>query len=462
MNPINTLTKAASLALLTPALLSCESRAPKTLPPPNIVIIFLDDAGWADFEPFTENTYPTPNVRQLAKEGCVYHQFYVPQAVCSASRAALLTGCYPERTKMFGAHAPRHRGLNPEFTTLASLLQYRGYATGFFGKWHIGDQEETRPHNRGFDESAGIMYSNDMWAGHPVRPDFFGQWPLQYWENGQITIDSVTAADQTYFTTWFTEKSVDFINRNKDNPFFLYLAHPQPHVPLFVSEKFEGASGSGLYGDVIMEIDWSVGEVMKALKDNHIDHNTLFIFTSDNGPWLPYGNHSGKTPFRGEKTTSFDGGVRSPLIIKFPPGIEAGTVSHKAFCSIDLLPTLCNLAGASLPDYEIDGKDVWPLIAGKDGATNPHSYYAFTTNFDFEALLSGCGRWKLHLPHSYRFTEKGGRDGYPGHFITKELEASLFDMWHDPYEKVNVIDQYPEIAGHLLDLAQQHKERFFY
>jgi arylsulfatase A len=428
---------------------------------PNIVLIFLDDAGWADFQPFAETRYPTPHVLQLAEEGKTFHNFYVPQAVCSASRAALLTGCYPERVQLFGAHAPRQRGLEPEFATMGEILSQAGYKTGFFGKWHIGDQPDTRPPARGFDESAGIMYSNDMWAGHPENPGYWGQWPLQYWHNGEIAIDPVTAADQTWFTTWFTEKSVDFISRNAGSPFFLYLAHPQPHVPLFVSDKFEGRSGTGLYGDVIMELDWSVGEVMRALKDNGIADNTIVIFTSDNGPWLSYGNHAGKTPFRGEKGTTFDGGVRSPLIVRYPPAIEPGTVSHQAFMSIDLLPTISSLAGAPLPGYEIDGKNVWDIITGREGAENPHKYYGFTMSNNFEGVLSPDGKWKLHLPHDYRFPLKGGVDGQAGIYIRKSVDTTLFDMVHDPFEKVNVFKEFPDIASELLRYAEEHRQKFF-
>jgi arylsulfatase A len=427
---------------------------------PNIILIFLDDAGFADFQPFAETRYPTPNVRRLADEGRTFYNFYVTQAICSASRASLLTGTYPERNGLFGAHAPRQRGLNPDFVTLGEILQESGYATAKFGKWHLGDQPETRPQQRGFDEVSGIMYSNDMWADHPVDPEFWGQWPLQYWKNEEIAIDSVTAADQVNFTTWFTEDSVDFINRNSDRPFFLYVPHPMPHVPLFVSEKFEGASGTGLYGDVMMELDWSVGEIMATLEENKISDNTIVIFTSDNGPWLSYGNHAGQTPYRGEKATSFDGGVRSPLIIRYPGHIEPGSVSHDTFFSIDFMPTLARLTGADLPDYEIDGKELWSLITGEEGAENPHDYYSITTGDQFEALISGDGKWKLHLPHSYRISE-GGRDGTSGQYLQGNIDKELFDMVHDPYEKVNVIDEYPEIARQLMEYAEMHKEKFF-
>jgi len=231
----------------------CRGQSSKQ--PPNFVIIFLDDSGWADFVPFGNPPYSTPNVEQLAKDGCRFDNFYVPQAVCSASRSALLSGCYPGRTKVFGAHGPNARGLDPKYATTAEVLKKRGYTTAVFGKWHIGDQPDTRPLARGFDESCGLMYSNDMWEFHPGNPEHWGKFPLQFYENGKVTIERVTKEHQPMLTTWYTEHAVDFINRCKDKPFFLYVPHSMPHVPLFVSEKFKGKSGAGLYGDVIMEID---------------------------------------------------------------------------------------------------------------------------------------------------------------------------------------------------------------
>lgn len=429
---------------------------------PNVVLIFLDDGAFNDFKPFGEPQYPTPHVATLAEEGTSYYSFYVPQAVCSASRSALLTGCNPGRTKVFGAHAPRQRGLEPTFATLAEQLKANGYSTAFFGKWHLGDQEDTRPQARGFDETCGLMYSNDMWLHHPENPEFWGQWPLQYWENGKITIDTVQEKDQKMLTTWYTEKAVDFIDRHKDEPFFLYVPHSMPHVPIFCSDKFEGKSGTGLYGDVMMELDWSVGQINQAIKDNGLEENTIVVFiASDNGPWLSYGDHAGITQFREGKGTSFDGGVRNPAIIKYPGKIKAGAVSHRAWCSIDVLPTICQLTGSSLPENEIDGKDVWPLISGEESAKNPHEYYAFSNGSQFQAVMSGDGRWKLHLPHPYRTVAKGGKGGMPGKYINLDLDTALFDMIHDPYERSNQIDNHPEVANELLEIARQHKEKFY-
>jgi len=429
---------------------------------PNIVIIFLDDSGYSDFSPFGQEKIKTPNVQTLAEEGVMFRNFYVPQAVCSASRAALMSGCYPGRTKVFGAHGPNGRGLETNFPTMGEVFQKAGYATAVFGKWHIGDQPETRPQSRGFDESCGLMYSNDMWKYHPEAPEYWGKYPLQFWENGEVTIPDVDSTHQKNLTKWYTEHAVDFIKRHKDEPFLLYVPHNMLHVPLFVSDEFEGKSGQGLYADVTLEVDWSVGKINQALKDNGIEENTIVIFTSDNGPWISYGNHAGTTPFREAKGTTFDGGTRSATIIKYPAKLKGNQESEKAMMTIDLLPTLCELAGVPHPETEIDGKNVWDLISGKENAQNPHEYYAFTNNDHFEAVMSGDGKWKLHLPHEYRtMTEIKGKDGIPGKYKQTQIELSLFDMVNDPYETTNVIDQYPEEAEKLMGFAQEHRQKFF-
>ncbi len=429
--------------------------------PPNVVLIFLDDAGFADFHPFGDPPYETPNVQKLADEGGRYHNFFVPQAICSASRAALMTGCYPERTKMFGAHAPRERGLDPKWTTMGQVFQQAGYKTGWFGKWHLGDQEETRPHVRGFDETAGLMVSNDMWEHHPNDPETWGKHPLQYWSNGEVTFEPVTPEFQKSLTSRAAERSLDFIQRHKEAPFFLYVAPSMPHVPLFCSDRFEGKSGAGLYGDVILELDWMVGEIMTAIKENGLEEKTIVLFSSDNGPWSVYGDHAGQTPFRGSKATGFNGGTQSPLIIRYPGMIQAGTSSDAMFNSIDLLPTLCNLTGAALPDYEIDGKDVWPLLSGKEDAKNPHAYYATSTVDRFEAVMSGDGRWKLHFPRAYGHVIEPGKDGAAGKFERRQIELSLFDLKNDPGEQHNVIHEHPEVAEKMQRFADYHKKRFY-
>jgi len=427
---------------------------------PNIVIIFLDDSGYADFRPFGKTPYPTPNVEKLASEGCQFHQFYVPQAICSASRSALLSGCYPGRTGVVGAHSPGARGLDPSFATMGEVLKTAGYRTAVFGKWHIGDQPDTRPPARGFDESCGLMYSNDMWEFHPQHPEHY-KTPLHFWENGKIKVERMTKKEQPMLTTWYTEHAVDFIRRNKSNPFLLYVPHSMPHVPLFRSEKFAGKSGTGVYGDVMMELDWSVNQIMKSLKDNGLEDNTLVIMTSDNGPWTSYGNHAGHTPFREAKGTSFDGGTRSACIMRYPGKIKAGTVSNRTMCTIDLLPTIAKLAGAKLPKNPIDGLDVWHLIIDKNGAQNPHRYYAFSTNKTFEGVISGDGRWKLHVPHSYRTLVYAGNDGNPGEYRQAEIGLSLFDMEADPYEKENVLSKFPDVAKRMQGFAEEHRRQFY-
>ncbi|MCP3933666.1 MAG: sulfatase-like hydrolase/transferase, partial [Bacteroidetes bacterium] len=368
-------------------LISCNTKTPEKQPL-NVVIIFLDDSGWADFQPFGKEAIATPNVQSLSEEGCMFTNFYVPQAICSASRSALMTGCYPGRTKVFGAHGPKERGLETTFATMGEVFQKAGYKTAIFGKWHLGDQADTRPHVRGFDESCGLMYSNDMWKHHPENPVYWGRYPIEFWENGEVTIPDVDAKHQKNLTKWYTEHAVDFISRQKDEPFLLYVPHSMPHVPIFCSEDFEGKSGLGIYGDVILELDWSVGEINKALKKNSVDKNTIVIFTSDNGPWTSYGDHAGRTPFREAKATSFDGGIRSACIIKYPEELEPNSNSDKTFFSIDLLPTLCHIAEVELPDNEIDGKNIWGLISGKKEAKNPQAYYAISTGKNFEAIFS--------------------------------------------------------------------------
>jgi arylsulfatase A-like enzyme len=300
-----------------------------------------------------------------------------------------------------------------------------------------------------------------MWKYHPENPKYWGKYPIQFWENGKVTIEDVGIPEQRNLTKWYTEHAVDFINRSKDDPFLLYVPHSMPHVPIFCSEEFEGKSGHGLYGDVIMELDWSVGEITSALKKNGLEEDTIVIFTSDNGPWIAYGNHAGKTPFREAKGTSFDGGTRSACIIKYPNHLKANHSSDKAFLSIDLLPTLCYLTGVPLPNTEIDGKNVWDLISDKEGVTNPHDYYAFSTGNRFESVLSGDGKWKLHLPHTYRTLRIPGNDGTAGKYDVNTIELSLFDMENDPNETNNVIEANPEVKRKLMEYANLHRQNFY-
>jgi arylsulfatase A-like enzyme len=451
-------TKSWSILLLALLLGRAEARVEA---PPNVVVIFLDDAGYSDFHPFGNPSYPTPNVQRLASEGARFNRFFVPQAVCSASRAALLTGCYPERTKMFGALMPGEKGLDRGFATMAGVLKSSGYKTAIYGKWHLGEEPDTRPAARGFDESSGLLLSNDMWDQNVKDPAKWADYHLTYWENDKVTCERVTPDFQKTLTARATADAVGFIERNKESPFFLYLPFSMPHVPLYCSDAFKGKSGAGLYGDVIMELDDAIGRILSALKSNGLEENTIVIMTSDNGPWTLWGNHAGSTPFREAKNTSFNGGTQSALIVKYPGKIKPGTSSDAMFCSVDLLPTLCQLTGSALPENEIDGRNVWPLISGEAGATNPHSYYPVTVGQKFEALMSGDGRWKLHLPHDYRRVAKPGADGVPGEFETQEVGLSLFDLHNDPGETTNVIGANAAVGDQLKQLAEEHRRKFY-
>lgn len=312
---------------------------------PNVILIFTDDQGYNDVGVFGADDIDTPNLDQMAADGAKLTHFYAAQAVCSASRAGILTGVYPNRIGIHNAFMPNSKvGLNNDETTLAEMLKAEGYATAIFGKWHLGDAEQFMPNNQGFDEYYGIPYSNDMWPLHPQQGPIFDFGPLPLYENQKV-IDTLT--DQTNLTTEITERSVDFINRNKENPFFLYVPHPQPHVPLFVSNKFKGKSNRGKYGDVIMELDWSVGEIIKAVERNGLTEKTIVIFTSDNGPWLAYGNHSGSAlPFREGKGTGWEGGQREPFIIKYPKEIKAGSIIEAPVMAIDILPSIAEITNA--------------------------------------------------------------------------------------------------------------------
>lgn len=430
---------------------------------PNFVVMFLDDSGWGDFHPFGSPPYPTPNVERLAEQGWRYDNFYVPQAVCSASRAALLTGTFPGRNRVMGAHAPRQPALDPKFPTLAEVLRAAGYATGIFGKWHVGDVDGQRPLDRGFDEHHGIYYSNDMWRHHPTNPEFWGKYPLVYWENDQPRVPDSGPEDQDQFTTWLTEAAVDFINRHAGQPFFCYIPHPQPHVPLHVSEKFRGKSGHGLYGDVTMEIDWSLGQVMDALEENGLTENTVVVFTSDNGPWLVYGTHGGVTPFREGKHTSFEGGVRSACVIRYPASLSPGGHSTRVWSSVDVLPTFATLAGAPLPEGELDGHDIWPILSGQSDEPHPGDFIEITRGQNFEAIITYDGRWKLHLPRTYQSVDEGTlrTDGKPGKSLRREMGYALFDMVDDPNESTNVIEDHPGVAARLVEAAEKHRREWF-
>lgn len=427
---------------------------------PNIVLIFTDDQGYGDVGVFGAADIPTPNLDGLAAEGLVLTQFYAAQPVCSASRASLLTGCYANRIGIHNALMPDSPvGLNPREETLAEVLKARGYRTGIFGKWHLGDHPEFMPTQQGFDTFFGIPYSNDMWPLHPQQGPVFDFDPLPLYEQ-QAVID--TLEDQTFLTREITRRSVAFIEENKEIPFFLYVPHPQPHVPLFVSDRFRGKSGRGLYGDVIMELDWSVGEILGALKKHGLENNTWVIFTSDNGPWLSYGNHAGSAgPLREGKGTAWEGGVREPTIMRFPGKLPAGEMRDTPLMAIDLLPTIATQAGAPLPELPIDGKDIWPVLTGRE-ETSPHEayFYYYRVN-ELHAVRSGP--WKLYFPHRYRSMEgqPPGRDGLPGEYVYFELQApELYNLQEDPSETREVSGLHPDVVDRLTRLADSARLRF--
>jgi arylsulfatase A len=449
------------LALLAIALgLAPADRSARTAlaqRPPNVIIVYADDLGYADIGSFSARKDAgrpqTPNLDRMAREGVRLTSFYAAQAVCSASRMALLTGNYPNRVGIRGAlnHTATH-GINASEPTIAGVLKPRGYATAIFGKWHLGHEKPFLPLQHGFDEYLGLPYSNDMWPNHPTQKDFYP--PLPLIEGSDVKL---TAPDQTRLTTWYTERAVQFIERQRDKPFFLYVAHAMPHVPLFVSERFKGKTGGGLYGDVIAEIDWSVGQILDAVKRAGLDDNTLVVFTSDNGPWLSYGNHGGSQGgFREGKGTTFEGGVRVPFVARWPGRIPAGTASDLPAMNIDLLPTLAKLEAADLPKHPIDGLDIWPILSGQPKAAAPHDALYFYWGAELHAVRAG--RWKLHLPHPYQSLETAGADGLPGKYVTRQLELSLFDLEKDPGESVNVAAQHPDVVTSLMVFVERARE----
>jgi arylsulfatase len=424
--------------------------------PANFVLIYLDDVGYGDIALTGAIGYSTPNLDKMASQGVFFSHYYAPQAVCSASRAGLLTGCYPNRVGFHGAldHTAKV-GINAKEETIAEVLKKKGYATAAFGKWHLGHHKEFLPLHHGFDEYYGIPYSNDMWPNHPTNKNYYPPLPL-------IEGDEVikTNPDQSEFTTDFTKRTIDFIKKNKSRPFFVYLAHPMAHVPLFVSEKYKGKSKQGMYGDVMMEIDWSVGQIMKTLEELNIAENTLVIFTTDNGPWLNYGNHAGNTGgLREGKGTTFEGGQRVPCLMWWKGVIAPGTVNNNIIAGMDILPTIAEIAGAPLPEKKIDGVSLVDLL--KDEFAEPPRkslYYYYRTN-SLEAVQDG--RWKLVFPHKGRSYEgfEPGQDGMPGKVNgNAEVDAGLYDLRRDPGERYNVMEYYPQIVEKLEKLAEKARE----
>ena len=428
---------------------------------PNVVVIFMDDMAYADIGPFGAKAYPTPHLDRMAKEGRKFTDFYVTQAVCSASRAGLLTGCYNVRVGIFGALGPKsNNGLHANEVTLAELCKQKGYATAIYGKWHLGHHKQFLPMQHGFDDYFGLPYSNDMWPYHPgvlhlPMKERLKRWPhLPLIDKNEIINTQVSGKDQELLTTQYTERAVEFIEKNRDNPFFLYVPHSMVHVPLFVSDKFKGKSGAGLFGDVMMEVDWSVGQILETLRKHKLDKDTLVVFTSDNGPWLSYGDHAGSSgPLREGKGTMFDGGCRESTLMWWPGTVPAGSVCSTPAMTIDILPTVAELIGAKLPAHKIDGKSIVNLVTGKNDKSPQEAYY-FYYGQQLQAIR--MGKWKLHFPHGYRTMagRPGGTGGIPTKYSQAKIGLSLFNLEEDIGESTDVKAKHPKVVAKMQALGQ--------
>jgi len=396
----------------------------ESVKPPNIVFILADDLGYGDLGCFG-SSLPTPNLDQLALQGMRLTRFYSASPVCSPSRAAFLTGRYPARSGIVNVLMPSDkRGLNPSERTISKILKERGYRTACVGKWHLGCQPGVMPRDHSFDEFYGLPYSNDM--------D-----PLPMMRNSEVVQAN---AAQAGLTGNFTNQAVDFIQRQGDGPFFLYFAHTAPHVPLVPSDKFRGQSGMGNYGDVVMEMDWSVGEVLKVLSAKGFDENTLVVFTSDNGPW--YQGSAGK--LQGRKGSTYEGGVREPFIARFPGKIPAGTTVEGIGSAMDLLPTFANLAGASVPASTVDGIDIWPMLSGEKEYMS-RDPLLFFDNWNVQCVR--WGPWKLHLAryNSYAWTV----DPPEGRWNLPLPRPELYQVDADPTESYDRSLEKPELVASL-------------
>jgi len=407
---------------------------------PNFVIIFTDDQGYQDVGCFGSPSIRTPNLDRMAAEGMRFTDFYSAASVCSPSRAALLTGCYPPRVGITRVLFPSDNiGLNPEEQTIADILKGRGYATACIGKWHLGHLPEFLPTSNGFDSYFGIPYSNDMDGvkGKDKNLDRawlqkdFSPWNVPLMRNEEII---ERPANQTTLIERYTDEAVEFIRGNKDRPFFLYLPHTMPHVPLFVKNEFYVENVQKAYKATIEQLDSGIGRVLGAIKDAGVDQNTLVVFTSDNGPWLGKKHHAGcALPLRDGKFSTYEGGMREPCIMRWPAKIPAGKVNGEVCGTIDLLPTFARLAGAEMPaDRVIDGRDIRPLMEGRPGAASPHEAYFYYRGNNLEAVRSG--KWKLRR-------------------VKKKTE--LYDLESDISEKKNLADEYPEIVKRLAGMMEE-------
>ena len=428
---------------------------------PNIIIIFTDDQGYGDVGCYGAEGFVTPNIDSMAKEGILFTDFYVSQAVCSASRASLMTGSYAERVGVQGALSPWNvTGLDPDRETIAKLLKRYGYTNAIFGKWHLGHKEKYLPLQNGFDEYAGLICSNDMWPvdydGNPLIGEKRSYYPpMAFWRGNEPSEKIESLKDQGKLTTKITELAVDFISKNKNNPFFLYVPHPMPHQPIAVSEKFEGKSELGLYGDVIMEIDWSVGQILEALKINEIDENTLVIYASDNGPWLNYGEWGGSAgPLREGKGTMWEGGARVPCIMRWPKTINSGRINNKIAATIDIYPTIADIVGHKKFKNKIDGVSLMPILEELPEAEPRNELYYY---YDKELIAVRKGKWKLVFPHTYRSYEnvEPGKDLHPGPYGRGKAGLELYDLANDIGERVDLAQTYPDVVMDLETLGEK-------
>ncbi|NQU25538.1 MAG: sulfatase [Candidatus Nealsonbacteria bacterium] len=404
--------------------------------PPNFIIIFCDDLGYGDLGCFGSENIRTPNVDRMAKEGMRLTSFYSTSGVCSPSRSSLMTGCYPRRvnlhcndSKLCVLFPADRKGLHPDEVTIADALKPAGYATMCVGKWHLGDQPQFLPTQQGFDSYFGIPYSNDM-----GRKNI----PLPLLRDEKVIVAPVA---QETLTGRYTEEVVRFIEANKDRPFFLYLPHTFPHVPLFAAEPFRGKSPGGKYGDAVEEIDWSTGKILAALKRLGLDRQTLVVFTSDNGA-----AGGSNAPLQGRKGSTDEGGMRVPCIVRWPGRVAAGTECDALTVTFDLLPTLAKLAGVELSaDRTIDGRDIAPLLLGHEDAKSPHEAFYYYQVDQLQAVRSG--RWKLHLPLENKRRNWGKPLG--------KTPLKLFDLQADIHENDDVSAEHPEVVKRLTELAEQ-------
>lgn len=426
---------------------------------PNIILINCDDLGYGDLTSYGVEGHSTPAIDKLADKGMKFTDFSVTNPLCTPSRAALLTGRYPQRWGYEkGVYFPFHNeGMPISEITLAEILKKKGYNTAAIGKWHLGHLVDYLPTNQGFDYYFGIPYSNDMWQdGNAPLADnvkflngFTREQYLSYKERNDKELIKVFRnkvpliegekviewpVDQRYITKRFTEKAVSFIETNSRKPFFLYLAHSMPHVPLFTSENFKGKTKRGIYGDVIEELDWSVNEVVKAIEENNLEKNTLVIFTSDNGPWLVKKDKAGSSgTLRGGKMTTFEGGIRVPFIAYWPGIIPAGTICKQHVTSLDIFPTIAKLSEVTIPvSLELDGLDFSQILKGDVDKSLKRKFFMshYADKSDYSIRL---GNWKYRI---------GCIDDWPKKNM--EIEVQLFNLEEDPNELINLANQYPK------------------